>query len=353
MLRGITFLLALAGALPLLALVALAVVTPITRWGWLYLLGGCLLVIAGLITPWSGRRAFALGGAGLAIIVVVGGLRLVRAGAGTTVTLLTLPGGTASPWIGRLIDEQDAALAGARLLPRLGLFTERERLDLVPTMARSYHTMRSAEGAVPSPFLRTYLGRQHPDSFDAVVVEPAPGRDTRTAVVFLHGFTGNFTLPCWLVAQAARAIDALTVCPSTGWEGHWWKADGERTLAATEAYLRQRGIDRLYLAGLSNGAIGAAHLVPRIQLPLEGLILISGASAGLPAPDVPVLIVHGREDDQIGVGGARAFARQLGARATYVEVEATHFALTQRAEEVREAIALWLQQQEARTREAR
>ncbi|HSH78416.1 MAG TPA: hypothetical protein VLA19_07780 [Herpetosiphonaceae bacterium] len=352
MLRGIIFLLALAGALPLLALVALAVVTPITRWGWLYLLGGCLLVIAGLIAPWFGRRALALGGAGLVIIVVVAGFRLVRAGAGTSVRLLTLPGGNRSPWIGRLIDEQDAALAGAQLLPRLGLFTARERLDLVPTMARSYHTMSSVEGATPSPFLRTYLGRQHPDAFDAVVVEPAPGRDARTAVVFLHGYTGNFTLPCWLVAQAARAIDALTVCPSTGWQGHWWKADGERTLAATLAYLRQRGIHRVYLAGLSNGAIGAVHLVPRTQPPLQGLILISGASAGLPAPDLPVLIVHGREDEQIGVGGARAFARQLGARATYVEVEATHFALAQRADEVREAIARWLQQQEAQAPEA-
>ncbi len=61
MLRAVAFLLALAGALPLLALVALALVTPITRWGWLYLLGGCLLIVGGLIAPWGGRRALAFG----------------------------------------------------------------------------------------------------------------------------------------------------------------------------------------------------------------------------------------------------------------------------------------------------
>ena len=351
MLRAIAFLLALAGALPLLALVALAVVTPITRWGWLYLLGGCLLVIAGLIAPWGGRRALAFGSTGLVLVVLVAGLRVVRAGGGTSTTMVTLPGRTSAPWIARLIDEQDVALAGARLLPRLRLFTARESLDLVPAMARSYRSMRSAEGSTPSPFVRTYLGRQRPEAFDTVVVEPASGRAASTAVVFLHGYTGNFTLPCWLVAQAARAIDAITVCPSVGWEGHWWNEDGERTLAATLAYLRQRDVQRVYLAGLSNGAIGATRLAARVHPPLAGLILISGASAGLPLPDVPSLIVHGREDERIGVAGARAYARRLGTRATYVEVDGTHFALAARAEEVREAIAAWLRRQETGTRE--
>ena len=43
MLRAISFLLAVAAALPLLTLVSLAAVTPITRWGWLYLVGGTLM----------------------------------------------------------------------------------------------------------------------------------------------------------------------------------------------------------------------------------------------------------------------------------------------------------------------
>ena len=352
MVRGIVFLLALATAVPLLTLVGLAAATPITRWGWLYLLGGSVLVIAGLIAPWFGRPARPLAGAGLLILVVVAGLRLHGAGAGTTVRLLTLPGGTPAPWIARVIDEQDVALAGARLLPRMGLFTPREGIDLAPPMAQNYRAMGGAEGMTPSPFLRTYLRRQRPEAFDAVVVESASSRPASTAIVFLHGYTGNFTLPCWLVAQAARAIDALTVCPSVGWEGHWWAEDGARTLTSTLEYLQERGIDRVYLGGLSNGAIGATRLVPGVQAPFAGLILISGASAGLPTHDLPTLIVHGREDERIRAAGARAYARQLDERATYVELEGTHFVLALRADEVREAISAWLRQQEAQTREA-
>ncbi len=67
---------------------------------------------------------------------------------------------------------------------------------------------------------------------------------------------------------------------------------------------------------------------------------------------VPALIVHGREDERIGAAGARAYARRLGTWATYVELEGTHFVLTERADEVREVIATWLRRQEARTREA-
>ncbi len=79
---------------------------------------------------------------------------------------------------------------------------------------------------------------------------------------------------------------------------------------------------------------------------------ISGASVGLPAPVVRSLIVHGREDERIGVAGAHAYARQLGTRATYVEVDGTHIVLAARAEEVREAIAAWLRRQEAQTCES-
>src|SRR4029077_9562922 len=119
-------------------------------------------------------------------------------------------------------------------------------------------------------------GRQGPAAFDAIVIERArDAAPARSAVVFLHGFAGSFTLECWLVARAADAIGAITVCPATVLSGRWGDRDGERTLRATLDFLRARNIRRVYLAGLSNGAAGAAALAPRFAGSLAGLILIS------------------------------------------------------------------------------
>ena len=140
--------------------------------------------------------------------------------------------------------------------------------------------------------LDTLLGRQRPEAFDALVIEPR-GRSPKAAVVFLHGYAGSFTLECWMMAEAASSIDALTVCPSTGFSGQWWTRDGERSLRATLAYLDERGLSRPYLAGLSNGAVGASALAPRLARSLAGLVLIAGASPEGSTGGLPTLVVQG------------------------------------------------------------
>src|SRR5262249_43996698 len=152
------------------------------------------------------------------------------------------------------------------------------------------------EGSPPSPFLSTYLGLEHPQAFDAVVVEPGTPQPAQVGVIFLHGFAGNFTMPCWLLAQAARPIGAVTICPSVGWRGDWWTADGEPTLRAPLDCLHSRGVRRIYLAGLSNGAVGASVFAARLQGELAGLILISGSDPSAQLSDLPTLIVQGSND---------------------------------------------------------
>jgi hypothetical protein len=58
MVEKLLFLLALVAALPVAMLTGLALVTPVTPSGALYLLGLALLVVCGLSRPWpaSGRR---------------------------------------------------------------------------------------------------------------------------------------------------------------------------------------------------------------------------------------------------------------------------------------------------------
>jgi pimeloyl-ACP methyl ester carboxylesterase len=106
------------------------------------------------------------------------------------------------------------------------------------------------------------------------------------------------------------------------------------------ALLRKRGITRIYLAGLSNGAAGAARLAPRMRGVFRGLILISGAPRDADAPDGPVLVMQGRRDQMASALSARAYAGRFGGQ--YVELDAGHFALLLREEQAMQAIAAWL-----------
>ena len=119
-------------------------------------------------------------------------------------------------------------------------------------------------GVTPlSPFLTTYLNQQRPNEFDVVIAEPTSETLPRSGIIFLHGYGGNFTLQCWLIAEAGNRRGMVTLCPSTAPGGRWWNAHATSILEETITYLHQRGVERIYLAGLSNGGIGASQLAQR------------------------------------------------------------------------------------------
>jgi pimeloyl-ACP methyl ester carboxylesterase len=347
MIRTSACIFGLLAAFPLGVLVGLALTTPITFWGALYLLGAMLLVAGALSAPWRRKRYRGLVRASLALLLLIAGARVALATGGPTTTMLRLPGPGQPRWLNRLLDEQDAALFGERVLAPWGMISPREDQDLLPSMHAAYQAMGAAEGSLPSPFLSTYLGRQGAQAFDAVVVEPGTTQPAQTGLIFLHGFAGNFTMPCWLLAQAARPIGAVTVCPSVGWRGDWWTANGEATLRASLDYLHSRGVRRIYLAGLSNGAVGASRMASRLQGDLAGLVLISGSDANAQLSDLPTLIVQGSGDERMPASLAQRFARRAGARATYIEVAGDHFVLVERADELQQQISAWFERVEA------
>ena len=340
----------IAGAvliLPVGLLATLALFTPITLSGTLYLLGA-LLVAAGAITaPWRRTRFRGVTRAGISLICLVACTRLVTAANGSTVTLITLPGGHNTRWLDRLVHERDIGLFGVQLAYLTGTaISPREHQGLMPALRAAYLAMDEVGATTASPFVNTYLGRQHPGSFDTVVIEPARGKPARTAVVFLHGFAGNFTVQGWLVAQAAGKIDAVTVCPSVGWRGDWWTEDGQQTVRNTLDYLHARGIQRIYLAGLSNGAVGTCRLAPRLSTELAGLILISGADPHAPNAGLPVLALQGNADERMPAALALQATQQAGTRGTYREFDGDHLLLAKRAAEVQDVLAAWLTEQE-------
>jgi pimeloyl-ACP methyl ester carboxylesterase len=325
-----------AFAAALLACVAtLALLGAQAPWspsGWVLLSAAGGIAASAFAGPARRRLLCATAGAAVTVLIIV---RLLAAGAG----MPTLPGGTSSRWLGRVVDEQDLALLGARLLVRWWPVVPEEREGLVHEMRTAYVDMRRASGGAPSPVLDTTLGRQGPEGFDTLVLESSDPKPS-AGVVFLHGYAGSFRLECWLVAEAARAIDAITVCPATGFRGRWTGHDGERTLRATLDYLHARGVRRIYLAGLSNGARGASALAPKFASMLSGLILISGAPSGGTAAQLPALVIHGEGDRIASAAAARAFAARAQAR--YVGLDGGHFVLLMRRAQTREALARWL-----------
>lgn len=341
--RGPVFLLGLVVAPAAVLLMATAAFIGASPSGWGYAVGFALVSL-GLLAP-AGQRGLARAGLTLMLLVAAGRLVLAH---GTRLETLRLPDG-GHRWVNRLVDERDGTLLAAHALVRSGRLPRSDARDFIPALESAFDRMDAAEGVLATPAIATYLGLQSPESFDALVIPPPGGSTPRTAVVFLHGFTGNFAVYCWEMAQAVQSISALTVCPSVGPAGDWWSARGARTLEATYAWLAERGVRRVYLGGLSNGGVGATVLAGRVSHPrleLRGLVLVAGADSRAPVLPVPVLMVQGRHDSMMPARVMRAYAERLGQRGTYVELDSGHFAFLDHHDASRRAISAWLVERE-------
>ncbi|WP_232293314.1 alpha/beta fold hydrolase [Stigmatella aurantiaca] len=322
-------------------LLGVALVSGASPSGWGYAVGAGVTSVGLLTYRW--RRWRGLTRAGLGLLLLVMGSRLLLTERQGLRTVRLPDGGTR--FVNRLFEERDGVLFAARLLPFSGFFPQEDARDLVPAMEAVFDQMHQLEGPIASPAIATWLGLQSAEAFDAVVVPPEGVSSPKTAVVFLHGFAGNLTVYCWQMARAARAISALTVCPSVGLMGDWWEPWGKETLERTYAWLAERGVQRVYLAGLSNGGMGASALAGQAAHPgleLRGLVLISGAQKEAVQSGLPMLLVEGKFDSRVPPRMVRDVARRAGRLATYVELDSGHFALLDRAEACEKAMSAWL-----------
>jgi predicted esterase len=343
MIRKLARIAGLIAAIPASILIALAFITPITPSGALYLFGLTVVVVGTISAPWRQTRRRGLVRAGLILLLVTAGARLLSPINNSVVKVIILPEGIRTSWLNDLFDEQDVTLFAERLLSLFGAISPDEDQNLLPAMQAAFAAMRDESGQTSSPFIRTYLRLQRPDSFDLVIVEPDAAQIPDVGVIFLHGYTGNFTMPCWVFAQDFRTINAVTVCPSVGWRGDWWTPDGEATVRTTLTYLHERGVNRIYLAGLSNGAVGASEMAGRIASDLAGLILISGISSDPADSGLPTLLIQGAHDTRMPADIMRAYA---GDDATYIELDSDHFMMLKQADAVYDSINTWLEHQE-------
>lgn len=303
--------------------------TELTMWGWLWSIDALALAV-GLVTILSRRRALTrvrvAGALGLALLVFV---RVAFHGGTDAARLVVIDRAgeevSRARVINRLFDERDASMVGSRLLVLTGAVPAREFPTLPALLAASYPEAEADAPRLGTPIPATLLGLQRADASDAIVVAPE-GPSSGLGVVFLHGFAGNFALQCLEVARVARAHGALTICPSTRFEGDWWRGDGETITRASIAHLRARGAREIVLVGLSNGGVGASRLAPRLGREIDGLVLLSGLSPRAPSARVPTLVIQGQRDTMVPTRAVRAWARGR-ARVRYVELPGTHFVL--------------------------
>ena len=141
-------------ALPVLALILLAFVLPITNSGIGYL-SGSILVITGLIlAPWVRRYSALLKITGLIVIVFVAGQRLVLVSQNTvpSIGMITLPQGKEARWVNYLIDEQDSLIFGEMLFHYMGGDSVNEHENTASALYAAYSEMRAGQKVFPSPF---------------------------------------------------------------------------------------------------------------------------------------------------------------------------------------------------------
>jgi dienelactone hydrolase len=238
--------------------------------------------------------------------------------------------------------EQDTLIFGETVFHWVGGDSDSEHAGLSFAFRNVYSEMRK-QGSFSSPVLSTYLNLQRPNHFDAVIVEPET--QARFGVVFLHGYMGNVTAQCWVIAQAVKDAGGVTVCPSTVWTGQWWLPEGQQILQSSFDYLRKQGIQKLYLGGFSNGGFSIGHLLPQLadQKGLSGLMFIDGfyGAEDVKQLELPVLILEGTQDTRVPVYMALQFAQEVGDLGTYVAIDSDHFLIIKEPGLVQDAIASW------------
>jgi len=349
--RYFLFLLGMILALPVLAIVTLVLGLPITGWGIGYLAGAALVAAGLILAPWTGRRWIWITSAGLVLLALVAGLRLILVAgrSNPALSVIALPQERPTRWVNTLIDEQDSLIVGETLFHRIGGDSTNEHNGLTSALRADYAEIKATQSIFSSPFVSTYLGLQSPTHFDAVVIPSATNSPPEFALIFLHGYMGNVTAQCWEIAQALKALQAMTVCPSTSWRGDWWQPQAQGILDATFAYVRKQGIRKIYLGGFSNGGISIGRLAPTLQNQegLEGLIFVDGFDNGPGVREIgiPVFILQGAQDERIPPAAARGFAEQVGELATYVEVDGDHFLIMKEPDSVQNALRNWLRAQ--------
>ena len=223
--------------------------------------------------------------------------------------------------------------SAALLLQPVGGITKLESENFISSLNKHYQAMRLQRGRFATPLISTYLGRQSSKRSDLLVVSPVEEKNESSALIFLHGAGGIWSLLCWLVSEIAAKESLHTFCPSAGTMGNWNSKTGRAVLQNTIRYVKSQGLEPRILAGLSAGAQSASKLIEDFESEFSALILLYGAHAAGAQTQLPTLLVYGENDERFPkqhLLAAAGHQRRRGALVTLESVDGDHFALVKR-----------------------
>lgn len=248
-----------------------------------------------------------------------------------------------APWLARLVREDESVLAGDALVQALGILTPEARAELDAAAVDAYARLAVRTAG---PGANALLLRSRPDRIESVAWFP-PGGGPVPGIVYLHGFGGLLTPYLGALTEDPRLAGYAIVAPALGFAGEWWTDDGLAVVRRTLDTLPPRvDRDRLYLVGLSNGAVGATAVAadPALSGRFCGVVGLMGGSGDFGAPRVPTLLVAAEKDDRFPLGYLRGVHRVAasGGPAELVVVPGDHFALLTETASVDAALVGWL-----------
>jgi pimeloyl-ACP methyl ester carboxylesterase len=210
-----------------------------------------------------------------------------------------------------------------------------------------YDTLESDPGYQALPNL--LLVESEPGHSRYVVSLP-PGRGEVPGVVFLHGFGGLMAPYVQALADSEVGRHCAILAPILDNQGHWWEDGLDLVEDVVVNHLPPRvDPDRLYLVGLSNGAVGATllGLGDPVGSRLRGIALISGIG---PMPESPscgtdLLVIHGLRDGRFlpwDISDGADVMRSLGSRVRQETLDGDHFLILADRAEVMAILAEWI-----------
>jgi pimeloyl-ACP methyl ester carboxylesterase len=247
-----------------------------------------------------------------------------------------------APFIDPLIDRPAAARLMSLVMPKY------ESLQVDPAL-------RELGSGLGSCFRELCLQRF--DDGHALAIVPRDG--ARATLLFLHGAAGNFAAYWQALAPLARRDGIALVFPGFGAGNRDRPGGVEAVLAARDTACEQFALapDRVFLAALSNGGLGASGVLARGPPAFRGVALISAvvaeehvamAAAAGSLRGLPVLLVHGDADDRVPLAALLpAIGKMESAGATItrrVYPGADHFLPFARLGEILGELSRWILQ---------
>lgn len=252
------------------------------------------------------------------------------------------------PLLARLVDEDETAYAGLRFASLLRLIGGAEERALDAALHREYQALRGSPRYAALPNAVFVGGSRAPARY---LSWAPPGKTDVPCLVFLHGFGGQLSVYVEALIEGGLGDDFAVATPFLNAQGDWWSAEGEATVRELVEHGLPAAVDRrrVFVVGLSNGAIGAARLMQRdaVRRLFRGAILVSGGDGprGGEVAGADLLMVTGASDPRFSVDWLKEAAAALEARGAKVEMtvmDGDHFIILDRKREVAGRIKSWI-----------